>query len=64
MPPCDEWYLADGTNIKRITEKEIVIQKSPFSVQFLHIYPSTYYETWQEKLRSGENNEVPRMIKG
>ena len=56
MPPCDEWYLsADGINIKRITEKEkVVIQKSPLSVQFLHIYPSTYYETWQEKLRRGE----------
>ena len=56
MPPCDEWYLsADGINIKRITEKEkVVIRKSPLSVQFLHIYPSTYYETWQEKLRRGE----------
>lgn len=53
MPPCGEWYLAaDGINIKRITENEkVVIQKSPLSVKFLRIYPSTYYETWQEKLR-------------
>jgi NAD+ kinase len=58
LPPCDEWYLsADGINIKRITEKEkVVIQKSPLSVQFLHIYPSNYYETWQEKLRRGGEN--------
>lgn len=58
LPPCDEWYLsADGINIRRITEKEkVVIKKSPLSVQFLHIYPSTYYETWQEKLRRGGEN--------
>ncbi len=58
MPPCDEWYLsADGINIRRITEQEkVVIKKSPLSVDFLHINASTYYETWQEKLRRGGDN--------
>lgn len=56
MPPCDEWFLsADGMKIKSISEKEkVVIEKSPRSVKFLRINPSTYYETWQEKLRRGE----------
>lgn len=55
MPPCDEWYLAaDGITVKRITEKEKVrIVKSHLSVKFLHVFPSTYYETWQDKLRRG-----------
>ncbi|MEG2343835.1 MAG: NAD(+)/NADH kinase [Acidaminococcaceae bacterium] len=58
LPPYEELLLsADGVIIKSLAEDErVVIKKSPCSTRFIRINPLTYYETWQQKLRRGEDS--------
>ena len=55
-PPFDEIiFSADGVTICPIKENNtVVIEKSSCVAKFIRINPLSYYETWQARLRKGE----------
>lgn len=55
-PPYEEIiFSADGVTICPITKNNtVVIEKSSCVAKFIRINPLSYYETWQARLRRGE----------